>query len=126
MDIFEVSGMKIRQMREGMNWTRAELSEFSGVPERTIQDVETGITKSPSIDTFKQILKAFPKPVNEPSRNQLLGAAVSLLTTMDERQLGDILEAISVYSAARVLVSAPIADQGTSLKVSNSEKKSKR
>lgn len=113
-------------MREDMNWSRAELSEFSGVSERTIQDVETGITKNPSIDTFKAILKAFPKPANEPSRNQLLGALVSVLTTLDERQLGDVLDTITIYSASRALVDAPLADQRTAkFKISNSNNKRK-
>lgn len=126
MDIFDVSGTKIRQMREDMNWSRAELSEFSGVPERTIQDVETGITKNPSIDTFKAIIKAFPKPANEPSRNQLLGALISVLTTLDERQLGDVLDSIAIYSASRALVDAPLANERASkFQIANSNKKRK-
>lgn len=112
MDIFEVNGETVRRLREESGWSREYLSEITEVPKRTIEDIETGKSKNPSLEIIKRLLSAFPKPVNEPSRNQLLGAVVSALATMNERQLGDVLDSISIYAASSALLKAPLTDMG--------------
>lgn len=40
-------GDRVREAREAKGWTQAELAEHSGVPKRTIQEVETGRVQKP-------------------------------------------------------------------------------
>jgi transcriptional regulator with XRE-family HTH domain len=52
----------MRRLRESLKWSREKLSEMSGVPARTIQDIETGISKNPRIKTVKAIATALGVP----------------------------------------------------------------
>lgn len=44
-------GDRIREAREARGWTQADLAEQSGVPKRTIQEVETGRVTKPQRST---------------------------------------------------------------------------
>lgn len=90
MDIFDLTGEKVRRLRDNLGWTREELSEKSGVAPRTIQNIETGVIENPGIETLKPLLKA----LNVPRENQAIKKAesilriVSALSTLDESKLG--------------------------------------
>lgn len=95
MDILELTGEKVRQLREDLNWTRDKLSEVSGVPSRTIQDIETGGSKNPGIETFKILIKSLPNYEAEkraPQKAQLILDIQARLTALDENQLRSILK----------------------------------
>lgn len=51
-------GPKISELRERRGLTQEDLEEKSGVPRRTIQNIEHGQTKDPGIGTISKILKA--------------------------------------------------------------------
>lgn len=85
MDIFDLSGNTVRELREGLSWSREFLSEKSGVPARTIQDVEMGVTKNPGLETFKALFKVMPNyPQNKEDRAQRVLDLQSKLLTMSE------------------------------------------
>lgn len=76
MDILDLSGNTIRSLRENLNWSREFLSEKSGVPARTIQDIEAGVTKNPGLETIKSLLRALPnysQTTDDPKRSELFG-----------------------------------------------------
>ncbi len=86
MDILEVTGEKVRELRDQCGWTRAKLSEESGVPERTIADIELGTSKSPSLETIKSMLRALPNYVST-DRSDLLFGLIARLPSLDENEL---------------------------------------
>lgn len=60
MDILDLTGAKLREMRDNLSWTREFLSERSGIPVRTIADIETGASKNPGLETIKALISALP------------------------------------------------------------------
>ena len=92
MDIFDLSGKKIREFRDSLGWTREYLSELSEVPARTIQDIETGKTDNPGINTLLPLLRAMAPHIPELStkadpRPDLVLWIVESLPTLDQREL---------------------------------------
>ena len=51
-------GDVIRTAREGRDWTQEDLAEFSGVPKRTIQEIENGRVKKPQRATDLKLRRA--------------------------------------------------------------------
>lgn len=63
-------GDKIRAAREAHDWTQEELAERSGVPKRTIQEIETGRVSRPQRTTDLKLRRALDlegDPVRERS-----------------------------------------------------------
>lgn len=63
-------GDKIRAAREARDWTQEELSEHSGVPKRTIQEIENGRVSRPQRTTDLKLRRALDlegDPVRERS-----------------------------------------------------------
>lgn len=51
-------GDAILQAREGLGWTQDELAEHSGVPKRTIQEIEAGRVGKPQRSTDLKLRQA--------------------------------------------------------------------
>lgn len=95
MDIFELSGEKLRELREVLTWSREYLSEISGVPSRTIQDIETGVSKNPGIETLKLIAKALPNfPKDLKSKAEMIVDIQSKIASLNLVQLTNVLDSI--------------------------------
>lgn len=63
-------GDTIRTAREGRGWTQDELAEQSGVPKRTIQEIENGRVKRPQRATdlkLRQTLELAGEAIRERS-----------------------------------------------------------
>ena len=63
-------GDVIREARESRNWTQEDLAQFSGVPKRTIQEIENGRVNRPQRATdlkLRQALEIEGDPVRERS-----------------------------------------------------------
>ena len=101
MDIFDLSGEKLRDLRDQLGLTRDQLAEKSGVPARTIQDIETGKIKNPGIETLKPLLVALG--ANNKQKAELVFAIITLLPTLDDGQLSNILGQVE----AAFLLSTP-------------------
>jgi len=96
----DINGDDIRRLRESLGWTRAKLSEESDVPERTIQDIETGKSKNPGLYTIKEILKALPNyPDNR--KSDLILDIQSRLTALDYDELDTVSSSIKDLIADR-------------------------
>ena len=101
MDIFDIDGERIRALRDGLGWTREKLSELSGVPYRTLQDLETGRVANPGIYTIQALLTAMRPycdelaPHNE-TRAELVATIVLALPNVD----GDDLKSIADLAVA--------------------------
>lgn len=93
MDILQINGEKIREMRDSLGWSRELLSEKSGIPSRTIQDIETGQTSNPGIETLKPLLKAMgiKGSSQNGSKSDIIVEIISRLTAMDDDQLRSVL-----------------------------------
>jgi len=96
MDIFDLSGERLRDLRDQLGLTRDQLAEKSGVPARTIQDIETGKIKNPGIETLKPLLIALG--ANNKRKTELVFAIITLLPALDNGQLSDILGQIQAAS----------------------------
>lgn len=57
-DLAKNIGPKICELREKRGLTQEGLEEASGVPRRTIQNIEHGQTKDPGVGTVLKLLKA--------------------------------------------------------------------
>lgn len=98
MEILDISGKTIRDLRDALGWTREFLAEKSGVPYRTINDVETGTSKNPGIETIKALLRALPNyQPNQITKAQLITDLVTLLPSLNEDELGDLLTLASGF-----------------------------
>ena len=58
-------GYKIKEIREEIGMTQAELSTKSGVSRTIISGLETGRTTTTTTDTLKKIAAALDKKVSE-------------------------------------------------------------
>ena len=58
-------GYKIKEIREEIGMTQAELSEKSGVTRSIINGLETGRTTTTTTDTLKKIASALNRKVSE-------------------------------------------------------------
>lgn len=58
-------GYKIKEIREEVGMTQAELSEKSGVARSIINGLETGRTTTTTTDTLKKIASALNRKVSE-------------------------------------------------------------
>ena len=58
-------GYKIKEIREEVGMTQAELSEKSGVTRSIINGLETGRTTTTTTDTLKKIASALNRKVSE-------------------------------------------------------------
>ncbi len=94
MDILDLNGEYIRQLRDSLGWTRAKLSEKTGVPERTIQDIETGVSKNPGIYTIKDLLKGLPN-YPDARKNDLIINIQSQLLLLNYNDLDDVSRLIN-------------------------------
>lgn len=90
MDLFDVSGQKLREIRKGLGWSRDVLCEKSGVPVRTIQDIENGTVQNPGVETIKRLIEAMVPKVGS-SRAELFTKLVTLLGGLDEEDLEVLL-----------------------------------
>lgn len=91
MDIFDLDGEKIRNLRESRGWSRETLSEKSGIPSRTIQDIETGAIKNPGLETIKPLIKALAPKIETSTRDSLPDILV-ILARLDEKQRRIVLK----------------------------------
>lgn len=99
MDITEVKGSKIRALRDAIGWTREHFSEKSGVPVRTIEEVENEKSKNPGIETLKALLSALPNYRPEKSASVVLAIQSRILVLNDE-QLGVAFRFIDKLAAS--------------------------
>lgn len=53
-----MNGQKLREMRRAREKTLRQVSIESGVTETQIRNIESGVTKNPSIDTLLGLAKA--------------------------------------------------------------------
>lgn len=56
---------KIKELRTSKNLSRAEFSKLSGVPVRTIEDVETNEKNDPRLSTLLKITTALDITIND-------------------------------------------------------------
>jgi len=97
MDILDLTAEKLRELRENLSWSRELLSEKSGVPARTIQDIEMGVTKNPGLETYKTLLSSLPNYVRESSsksRAELVLDIQTELLSMSMEQLIHVKDSI--------------------------------
>lgn len=124
MDIFDLSGEKIREIRESLGWSREKLTEESGIPPRTIQDIETGKVKNPGIDTLKPLIKAMvpKKDPKAPSKSELIGKVVVALAALNENQLNNVLsyiqEGIPALEKMKATIGSGLIDKSVNVKKS--------
>ena len=108
MDLFSFNGEGIRKLRSNLGWSRDELSDKSGVPVRTIQDIESGTVKNPGVETLKKMYLAMdPKYTSPDGRAELVFRIIGQLSALDEDQLGRVNTLIEV-----MLESSPATDLG--------------
>lgn len=69
--------MSVKKLRLAKSWTQAQLAEFSGVSQRTIQRIEKG--HPATAETAKCLAAVFEVPVSE----------LGLTETIDETQLSE-------------------------------------
>lgn len=60
-------GQKIREIRELLGWTQAELAEKIGVAQATISDIEAG-RNNPRLTTLIELARVFDMSVDELSK----------------------------------------------------------
>ncbi|GEM_PF-3194785 len=94
MDIFKINGSFIQKLRDELGWTRDDLSDKSGVPIGTIQDIESDKSPNPSFGNIKKLLKVMPNFTKHQKRTELIGEIVLGLSALDQRQLRSVLETI--------------------------------
>lgn len=76
--------LTLKQRKKELKITNDELSEKSGIPKRTIEDIFRGATKNPRIDTMQAIERALginekaPPPNMTEGQNDLLKVYSSL------------------------------------------------
>lgn len=61
----EMLGDKIVKLRKSRDLSQEKFSELADVPRRTLQNIESGETASPGIDTVMQIALALEMPLGE-------------------------------------------------------------
>jgi len=101
MDILDINVDDIRKLRESLGWSRGKMSEISGVPERTIQDIETGVSKNPGLYTIKELLKHLPN-YPDARKTDLILSIQSRLTSLDYDELKAIDASIGDLISLRV------------------------
>lgn len=89
MDIFNIDGLKIRQLRESKGLTREKLSELSNVPPATLADIELNKTKNPGLETMKSILKVLldNKEFEEAKKADLILSIIARISALNEAEL---------------------------------------
>ena len=91
----DISALKKR--KKELNITNEKLSEMSGIPKRTIEDIFRGATKHPRIDTMKAIERALgldePAPELTEEQKVLYDFIVSL-TPEETKELSAIVDYI--------------------------------
>lgn len=99
----EEYGDRIRGARESRGWTQEELAQHSGVPKRTIQEIENGRVSKPQRSTdlkLRQALGLEGDPVRERSEwpedvaaiVDLVGAVMMTLTPAERvRWIADFM-----------------------------------
>lgn len=60
-----VLGLRIRTARKAAGLSQVQLSEASGVDQRTISDIETGDVKSPGFDPVAKLARALDIPADD-------------------------------------------------------------
>ncbi len=106
MNIFDIDGSKIRVFREALGWSRERLSEESGVPPRTIQDIETMKVENPGLETLKPLLMAMEPfhpeiQKNAEKRAEQLISIIAGVGTLNEDQLNFVSGYIAKALASR-------------------------
>lgn len=94
MDIFKINGNFVLELRDQLKWTREKLSEESGAPVGTLQDIENGKSKDPGIENIKKLLKALPNFTQYQKKSELIGEIVLALSALDYDQLRSVAESI--------------------------------
>lgn len=79
-------GYKIKEIREEIGMTQAELSIKSGVSRTIINGLETGRTTTTTTDTLKKIAAALDKKVSEIFLTKML----NMLSTRREKTIWEI------------------------------------
>ena len=88
-----------KQKKKELKLTNQGISDISGVPKRTVEDIFAGVTKFPRSDTVDAIEKALGI-TNEPTINlsSKEKEIVELLMQLDESQLNDALSVIKIIA----------------------------
>lgn len=94
-------GERIRKIRSEQGLTVKQLSEISGIPEKTIYRIETGEVEDPKISSLKPLIKAMNCSADEIFFNKedyptsgVLRQLFANVTTLHEARQETILEAI--------------------------------
>lgn len=94
-------GERIRKIRSEQKLTVKQLSEMSGVPEKTIYRIETGEVEDPKISSIKPLITAMNCSADEVFFNRedyptssVLRQLFANVTTLDESRQQSILEAV--------------------------------
>lgn len=104
----ESIGDRLRKIRTEQKLTAKQLSELSGVPEKTIYRIETGEVQDPKVSSLEPLIKALNCTADEllfhmnsiPESSKIRRAflSISQLETVEETEI--ILEVIRKYCLA--------------------------
>lgn len=89
--------LTLKQRKKELKITNDELSEKSGIPKRTIEDIFRGATKNPRIDTMQAIERALglddksEKPILSEEEKELI-ALISELTDEETQELTSFVD----------------------------------
>jgi transcriptional regulator with XRE-family HTH domain len=95
MDIFDLTGPKLRELRDGLDMSRERMSELAGLqginlPVRTIQDVENGVSDNPGLNTIKAMVRVLglTVQVGEMAPKDPVAEELQIIKAMIQKQSG--------------------------------------
>lgn len=100
-------GGRLRKIRTEQNLTAKQLSELSGVPEKTIYRIETGEVQDPRLSSIEPLIQALNCSADEllfdKEKFSDLGALrqeFASATTLDEHDLETLVEVVRKFNLA--------------------------
>ena len=89
-----------KQTKKEKKLTNQAISDLSGVPKRTVEDIFSGATKFPRSDTVDAIEKALGLNQEQQgySSNPKVNELVDLLMSLDENKLVDAISVIKIMA----------------------------
>ena len=89
-----------KDRKKELKLTNQKISDISGIPKRTIEDIFSGATKTPrsdTVDAIEQVL-GITKDQTQSSLSIKEQEIVDLLMQFDEKQLDDVLSVIKIIA----------------------------
>lgn len=88
-----------KQKKKELKLTNQGISDISGVPKRTVEDIFAGVTKFPRSDTVDAIEKALGLKIEQPQEvSPKVKELVNLLMQFDDKALEDALSVIKIIA----------------------------